>query len=106
VCQQVRFGKVVGLLLEFSIPRKEMRIDIVLLIRDVIVILEARLGMLLRTQSARLKSTRFFLHYFHKASTERWIVPIIVSNEMDEPHLSALNQNEVFPQLASYWIAR
>lgn len=33
-----------GLLLEFSIPRKEMRIDVVLLIGDAIVILEAKTG--------------------------------------------------------------
>src|SRR5271165_3874689 len=31
-----------GLILEFSIPRKEMRIDIVLLIENVIVVLEAK----------------------------------------------------------------
>src|SRR5271170_6739877 len=33
-----------GVLLEFSIPRKEMRIDVILLIRDVIVLLEAKTG--------------------------------------------------------------
>jgi hypothetical protein len=94
-----------GLLLEFSIPRKEMRIDIVLLIRDVIVILEAKTGDAASHAKRQIEEYALLLHYFHKASTERWIVPIIVSNEMDEPHLSALNQNEVFPQLASYWIA-
>src|SRR5450755_1878923 len=31
-----------GLLLEFSIPRKELRIDIVLLVRDVVVVLETK----------------------------------------------------------------
>src|SRR5579863_8247294 len=34
-----------GLLLEFSIPRKELRIDIVLLIREVVVVLEAKTGL-------------------------------------------------------------
>lgn len=33
-----------GLLLEFSVPRKEVRVDIVLLIRDAIVVLEAKSG--------------------------------------------------------------
>jgi hypothetical protein len=33
-----------ALLMEFSIPRKELRIDVVLLIRDVIVVLEAKTG--------------------------------------------------------------
>jgi hypothetical protein len=33
-----------GLLLEFSIPRKELRIDAALLIRNTIVILEAKTG--------------------------------------------------------------
>src|ERR1700677_3617850 len=33
-----------ALLMEFSIPRKEMRIDVIFLIRDVIVVLEAKTG--------------------------------------------------------------
>src|SRR5947209_2435682 len=33
-----------GIILEFSIPRKEKRIDVVLLVRDAIVIVEAKSG--------------------------------------------------------------
>lgn len=39
-------AKAWGILLEFSIPRKTHRIDVVLLIRDVIVILEAKASLI------------------------------------------------------------
>ena len=45
------------------------------------------------------------LHYFHKASNERRIIPILVTRESAVPDLLALNQQEFFPQLSSYWIA-
>ncbi len=95
-----------GLLLEFSIPRKEMRIDIVLLIRDVIVVLEAKTGNAALQAKRQIEEYALLLHYFHKASTERRIVPIIVSPETDEPEPTAINQRESFPQLASYWVAQ
>src|SRR5258708_3388022 len=93
-----------GLLLEFSIPRKEMGIDIVLLIRDVVVVLEAKTGDAASQAKRQVEEYALLLHYFHKASTERRIVPIIVSPEPDTTKLTAVNQSEVFPQLASYWV--
>jgi Uncharacterized conserved protein (DUF2075) len=93
-----------GLLLEFSIPRKEMRIDIVLLIRDVVVVLEAKTGDAASQAKRQIEEYALLLHYFHKASTERRIVPIIVSPEPDTAKLTAPNQSEVYPQLASYWV--
>lgn len=95
-----------GLLLEFSIPRKEMRIDIVLLIRDVIVVLEAKTGRTTSQAKRQIEEYALLLHYFHKASAERRIVPILVSQESGESKVNALNYDEVFPQLASYWIAQ
>src|ERR1039458_4602723 len=45
------------------------------------------------------------LHYSHKASKDRKIVPVLVTNEPATPNLLDLNQQEFFPQLSSYWIA-
>lgn len=95
-----------GLLLEFSIPRKELRIDAVLLVRDVIVVLEAKTGDAVSQGKRQLEEYALLLHYFHNASTERRIVPIIVSPESSKNNPIPLNQNEAFPQLASYWIAQ
>jgi hypothetical protein len=93
-----------GLLLEFSIPRKEMRIDCVLLINGEIVILEAKTGDAFLQARKQLEEYSLLLPYFHKASTECRIVPIIVSPESGETNLDALNQEEMFPQLAIYWV--
>jgi hypothetical protein len=93
-----------GILLEFSIPRKEMRIDAVLLIGDVIVILEAKSGSASLQARRQIEEYALLLHYFHKASAEKRIVPIIVSPEATPPGLDAADQFEMFPQLAAYWI--
>jgi hypothetical protein len=94
-----------GLLLEFSIPRKEMRIDVVLLIRDVIVVLEAKTGNAALQAKRQIEEYALLLHYFHKASTDHQIVPIIVSQEAIEADLSGLSQRELFPQMSRYWVA-
>ena len=93
-----------GLILEFSIPRKEMRIDCVLLINGEIVILEAKTGDAFLQARKQLEEYSLLLHYFHKASAESRIVPIVVSPESGETDLDALNQREMFPQLATYWV--
>jgi hypothetical protein len=54
-----------GLLLEFSIPRKEMRIDAVLLVRDVIVVLEAKAGNAALQAKRQIEEYALLLHYFH-----------------------------------------
>jgi hypothetical protein len=94
-----------GILLEFSIPRKEMRIDVVLLIRDQIIILEAKSGSDFLQAMRQVEEYALLLHYFHKASDNRRIIPIIVSPEASEPSPDALNQFELFPQLAAYWVS-
>ena len=93
-----------GVLLEFSIPRKEMRIDAVLLIGNEIVVLEAKSGDALQQAKRQIEEYALLLHYFHKASADRRIVPVIVSPEADDPDLDELNQYELFPQLALYWV--
>jgi hypothetical protein len=95
-----------GLLLEFSIPRKEMRIDTVLLIRDSIAIIEAKTGTAASQAKRQIEEYALLLHYFHKESSNRRIVPIAVSTTAVEADISLLNQRELFPQLATYWIAR
>jgi Uncharacterized conserved protein (DUF2075) len=95
-----------GVLLEFSIPRKEMRVDAVLLVHEKIVILEAKSGADFFQAKRQVAEYALLLHFFHKASAERRIVPLIVSPEAGEPELDALNQYEMFPQLATYWISK
>ncbi len=68
--------------------------QLILLIRDDIVVLEARQDRLHFRPSARLKYA-LLLHYFHKASTDHRIVPIIVSQEAIGLDLAALGQREL-----------
>ncbi len=93
-----------GLLLEFSIPRKELRIDFVLLIGNKIVILEAKSGAEFLQAKRQIEEYALLLHYFHQASADRRIIPVIVSPEAGNPNLDELNQYEIFPQLAIYWM--
>src|SRR2546423_6295453 len=95
-----------GLLLEFSVPRKELRIDIVLLIRDAIVALEAKTGSFVVQAKRQVEEYALLLHYFHKASANRRIVPVIVSPESPEVDLTALNSRESFPQMSTYWVSQ
>ena len=94
-----------GILLEFSIPRKEMRIDAVLLIGAEIVILEAKSGAAGIQGRRQVEEYSLLLHYFHRASASRRIVPLVVSPDGGNPDLNALKQHELFPQLATYWIS-
>lgn len=93
-----------GILLEFSIPRKESRIDAVLLVNGDIVIIEAKSGAGLHQAKRQIQEYALLLHYFHKASANTRIVPIIVSYEAPDPELDSLFQYEMFPQLATYWV--
>jgi hypothetical protein len=93
-----------GLLLEFSIPRKEMRIDVVLLIGQTVVLLETKTRDTSAQARRQIEEYALLLHYFHKGTFEKRIVPILVCPEPKRPHVE-LNQYEMFPQLAVYWIA-
>jgi hypothetical protein len=81
-----------------------MRIDVVLLVGDVIVILEAKSGNAFLQARRQVEEYALLLHYFHKGSAERRIVPIIVSPEASQPRLDVVDQSEMFPQLAAFWI--
>ena len=104
--QSVPFARKWGILLEFSIPRKEQRIDIVLLVGETVVILEAKSGNAFFQARRQIQEYALLLHYFQKASAEKRIIPIIVSPEGDPPNLAAVDQFEMFPQLAAYWICK
>jgi hypothetical protein len=83
-----------------------MRIDTVLLVKDSIAIIEAKTGVAASQAKRQVEEYALLLHYFHKESRDRRIVPIIVStNNPHEPDIASLNQRELFPQLATYWIA-
>ncbi len=94
-----------GLILEFSIPRKERRIDVVLLVRDTIVVVEAKTADVSSAAKQQLETYALLLHYFHKGSANRRIIPVLVSSKYAAPDLAALSQREFFQQMPSYWIA-
>jgi Uncharacterized conserved protein (DUF2075) len=94
-----------GLVLEFYIPKRDLRIDAVLLVGEEIVILEAKTGLAGGQANRQIEEYALLLHYFHKASNHRRIVPILVSPQSATPNLLDLNQKEFFPQSPSYWIA-
>jgi hypothetical protein len=102
-------AKLWGLLFEFSVPRKEVRIDVVLLVGDVIVILEAKTGETGTPAKQQIEEYALLLHYFQQASAACRIVPILVSQlnsaAQEESAIHALLQRELFPQLPAYWIA-
>jgi len=91
-----------GLIFEFSIPRKESRIDVVLLIREVVVVLEAKTTLAATQAKRQIEEYALLLHYFHKASAECRIVPVIVSPEATETNYDAINQRELFPQMPGH----
>jgi hypothetical protein len=95
-----------GILLEFSIPRKELRIDAVLLLNSEIAIIEAKTGTALFQAKRQLEEYALLLHYFHKESANRRITSIMVSPAADETDFDTLNQLEMFPQLPTYWVSR
>jgi len=94
-----------GILLEFSIPRKESRIDIVLLVRDTVVLLEAKTSFPASQAKRQVEEYALLLHYFHKASAERRIVPVLVSPEAHVLNYDAINQREMFPQMPRHLVA-
>jgi len=66
-------------LLEFVIPRKEKRIDVVLLTPGSIIILELKAGAYASEALKQIEEYALLLHYFHKPSDRRRIFPFVVS---------------------------
>jgi len=94
------------ILLEFSVPRKERRLDIVLLTGTEIVLLECKRGPATQDAIRQVEEYALLLHYFHKPSHLQHIHPIVVSASAPEQELNASRQRELtFPTLPSFWIA-
>ena len=94
------------ILLEFSVPRKERRLDVVLLTGAEIILLECKRGNATLDAIRQVEEYALLLHYFHEPSDQRRIYPIVVSAQ-PEPKLSSdIRQKELlFPTLPSFWIA-
>jgi hypothetical protein len=72
------------ILLEFSIPRKERRIDVVLLVRDSIVVLETKSGLIDAAARSQVEEYARLLYYFHKGSTDRRIFPLMIGSSVPD----------------------
>jgi hypothetical protein len=70
-----------GVLLEFPIPRRQRRIDAVLIARDVVVVLEFKGGASDQTIAAaeQVEDYALDLAEFHEPSHGRVIIPIVVA---------------------------
>ncbi|MEO6910098.1 MAG: DNA/RNA helicase domain-containing protein [Edaphobacter sp.] len=94
------------ILLEFSVPRKERRLDIVLLTGAEIILLECKRGPATPDAVRQVEEYALLLHYFHKPSHQHHIHPIIVSASTLNHETGISQQRElIFPTLPSFWIS-
>lgn len=93
------------ILLEFSIPRKPKRIDCVLLAGDHIILLECKTGDIGTEARRQVEQYALLLHYFHKPSSQKRLLPIVVTRSMKEAVVDDRQQELELPSLPSYWIA-
>lgn len=94
------------ILLEFSVPRKERRLDVVLLTGAEIILLECKRGAVTTDAVRQVEEYALLLHYFHKPSNQQRIYPIVVSEKSDGIRSVNIRQHELlFPTLPSFWIA-
>ena len=70
---------------EFTIPRMGRRVDVVLIIKGIIFLLEFKVGECAYQKSAKNQVMDYALDlkYFHEGSRDRMIVPIIVPTEAE-----------------------
>lgn len=111
VCNARPGAKHWHILLEFTIPRKLRRLDVVLLDGERIVLLECKTGAFTAGAMRQVEEYALLLHYFHKPSDRKRIVPIVVSRAYVDG-AAAVRQAESYRQqelgfeaLPSYWIA-
>ncbi len=92
------------LLLEFNIPRKMRRIDVVILAGDQIILLEQKSHPPTNEDCLQAEEYALLLHYFHAPTAGRHIIPIVVGSQArdDEPSC----QRELpLPNTAAVWIS-
>ena len=92
-----------SVLLEFVIPRKEKRIDVVLLAGNTILLLEQKSGPPTKEDCLQVEEYALLLHYFHQPSHRRPIVPFVVSPHRSSD-LSSRQQELAFTETAAFWI--
>ena len=95
---------------EFSIPRKEKRIDIVLLTETNIVLLESKRKHVDAEARRQVEEYALLLHYFHKPSYRRRILPLVVASNVEVSRArleetAARQQELLIDSLPTYWIA-
>jgi hypothetical protein len=93
------------LLLEFSIPRKERRLDVVLLTGVEIILLECKRGPATPEAIRQVEEYALLLHYFHKPSHKQHIYPIVISPIASQQYSITKQRELVFHTLPSFWIA-
>ena len=94
------------LLFEFSVPRKERRLDIVVLTGTEIILLECKRGPATLEAIKQVEEYALLLHYFHKPSQQQRIYPVVISAHRTIARDVITRQRELtFPTLPSYWIA-
>jgi len=93
------------LLLEFSVPRKERRLDIVLLTGSEIILIECKRGPVTPDALRQVEEYALLLHYFHKPSYEQRIYPIVVSASAQKQAQTIEQRELLFRTLPSFWIA-
>jgi hypothetical protein len=92
-----------NLILEFPIPRKEKRIDVVLLAGSTVVILELKSQNVDAGSVQQAEEYALLLHYFHRPSQQRRIVTLVVSPKPDR-----LRESQMFLPICeapAYWVA-
>ena len=74
------------ILLEYAIPRRQKRPDVVVLARDLVFVIEFKVGSQQHDSASKWQAESYArdLHDFHAESAGRVIIPILVSTEADE----------------------
>jgi hypothetical protein len=98
------------LIFEYSIPRREKRIDIVLLTKTLIVLVECKRALATTDARRQVEEYALLLHYFHQPSQRRRIYPVVVAAKVNllrsgvEDSIS--RQRELgFDSLPTFWIS-
>ena len=93
------------LLLEFTIPRKEKRIDVVLLAGNTVVLFECKSALQLSSvERVQAEQYALLLHYFHASSDRKCIYPVLLTPGASVPSSEKGSTLLPFEELASYWI--
>ncbi|MEH8017199.1 DUF2075 domain-containing protein [Rheinheimera muenzenbergensis] len=75
---------------EFMIPRMGRRADVVMIVSGIIFVLEFKVGASVYTYADRAQTAGYALDlkHFHSGSHDKYIVPVLISTEANEPELA------------------